>query len=70
MIKAYGTTLVLLSLDAGTAHERCLGVKNVDTSNYAFSGSLEKLSQVTYEMIVFCYCTSSAPLSTDHHNVM
>ena len=36
MIKVYDTALVLLSLEAGIAQERCLGVKIVDTRNYVF----------------------------------
>ena len=70
MIKAYDTALVLLSLEAGIAHERCLAVKIVDTRNYVFFGCLETFSHMPYGMIIFCYCTSSAPLSAYHHNVM
>ena len=71
MIKVYDTALVLLSLEAGIAQERCLGVKIVDTRNYVFSGCMGKLRRMPYKMIVFCYCTRSAP-TTEHryHNVM
>ena len=36
MIKVYVTAVLLLSLQAVIAHERCLRVKIEDTRNYAF----------------------------------